>query len=111
MPAPKLPEDLLRVFAALSTPEDIALLFSDLLTPSETVSLGERWEIVKLLASGHSERTTRDSLGVSVTTVSRGSRQLKYGHGGFALAFDRLPQVGGLDPREQKESRAGESST
>ena len=51
----------------------------------------------QLLAAGHSQRTIRDALGVSVTTVSRGSKQLKYGEGGFALAFDALAALGHED--------------
>ena len=37
-------------------------------------------------------REVRDAVGVSVTTVSRGSRGLKYGVGGFRIALDRLAE-------------------
>lgn len=99
MPRPELPPDLLRVLAHLDDPTEVAQLLGDLLTPSEHGALSERWAIVKLLASGASQRSVRDTVGCSVTTVSRGSRQLQYGEGGFARAFDVLVALGEADPR------------
>jgi Trp operon repressor len=100
MPEPALPQDLLDVIAHLHDPAQIAQLLQDLLTPAETGALAERWGIVKLLAAGNSQRAVRDEVGVSITTVSRGSRQLRYGSGGFGLAFDTLGVLGLADPRE-----------
>jgi TrpR family trp operon transcriptional repressor len=87
---PDLPADLLRLLADLREPEALRLVLADLLTPAETEALTERWEIAKLLQAGHSQRGVSAGLGVSITTVSRGARQLKYGHGGFQLAFRAL---------------------
>lgn len=102
MAAPRLPDDLLDVLASLEDPEAISRVLADLLTPSELEALDERWRIVKLLAAGHSQRQVRDEVGCSVTTVSRGNRQLRYGEGGFALAFDHLAALGHADPRESR---------
>ncbi len=90
MPAPRLPDDLLAVIAAMAGRDELQRLFEDLLTPGELDDVSERWAIVKRLAAGESQRSIRDAVGASVSTVSRGSRQLKYGAGGFALAFQRL---------------------
>lgn len=105
MTAPKLPTDFLKVLASLSNPKDIARVLDDILTPAEVESLGERWAIVKRLSQGYTQREVRDALGVSVTTVSRGSRQLRYGHQGFALAFDQLNELGLTDPRTAKRGK------
>lgn len=105
MPAPALPEDLLCVLAAIDDRAQLQTLFEDLLTPAELDAVGERWAIVKRLAAGESQRGIRDATGASVSTVSRGSRQLKYGSGGFSLAFDRLAALGRIDPRRQSEAR------
>ena len=94
MARPTFPRDLLAVIAALDDPKDIKRLLSDLFTASELESVAERWTIVKLLASGERQRRVRDRVGVSVATVSRGSRQLQYGSGGFQLAFDTLARLG-----------------
>ncbi|MCB9672142.1 MAG: hypothetical protein H6734_21890 [Alphaproteobacteria bacterium] len=96
---PSLPEDLLAVLCDLDRPAELARVLGDLLTPSEVEALAERWTIVKLLAGGHPQRAVRDEVGCSVTTVSRGARQLRYGEGGFDLAFDRLAALGLGDPR------------
>lgn len=92
---PELPAELLKALARLDRTEDIALVMSDLLTPSEVEALGERWSIVRQLLAGKSQREVAAELGVSITTVSRGSRQLKYGQGGFQVALKALERKGG----------------
>lgn len=83
---PVLPGDLLAVLAAIGEPAALMHVLSDLLTPQEIEALRERWQIAQLLTAGRSQRDIAAELGVSVTTVSRGSRQLKYGPGGFEYA-------------------------
>lgn len=85
---PQLPEDLLEVLATLQAPEDVSRVLQDLMSASEIQACRERWEIVKALDEGQTQREVRDRLGVSVTTVNRGNQQLKYGAGGFRLALD-----------------------
>lgn len=87
---PTLPADLVRALSLLDSEESIRALLQDLLTPSEVEALTERWEIVKRLDAGMTQRAIRDDIGASVTTISRGSRQLKYGVGGFRIALDRV---------------------
>lgn len=87
---PQLPADLLTVLAALGDPRDIALLLSDLLTPQEVEALAERWWIAERLSRGEPQRAVAEALQVSITTVSRGARSLKYGAGGFDLALKTL---------------------
>lgn len=104
---PALPEDLIAVLARIDDPTTLRRLLSDLLTPAEKRAMGERWQIVKRLATGESQRAVRDAVGVSISTVSRGSRQLQYGHGGFALAFDTLAALGLPDPRAERTGATG----
>ena len=92
---PELPTELLRALARLDSPEAIGQVMNELLTPSEVEALGERWEIMKRLTAGQSQREVAAELGVSITTVSRGSRQLKYGQGGFQVALKALEKKGG----------------
>lgn len=92
MPEPTLPDDLLRVLACTTDPTELKALLIDLLTPAELEALAERWQIVRLLSEGHSQRAVRDALQCSVTTVSRGNRQLRYGTGAIARALARLKE-------------------
>ncbi len=88
-----LPADLVTVLAALERPADVQRLMADLLSPAEARKIGERWAIMQALAAGETHRVVRDRLGVSIATVSRGSRQLQFGAGGFDLALRTLRRL------------------
>ncbi len=89
-----LPNDLLAVLAAVTDPEGVDRLLTDLLSPAELSALSERWAIVTELAAGRSQREVKASVGAAIATVSRGAQQLRDGHGGFALAFRTLRDLG-----------------
>ncbi|MBI2463375.1 trp operon repressor [Candidatus Peregrinibacteria bacterium] len=64
--------------------KDIALAFlQNILTPSELDEIATRLQIVRLLKKGVPQREVAKKLGVSIGTVSRGARELKYGAPGF----------------------------
>jgi len=75
--------ELCSLFSSVKTDEEARLLLLDILTPQEQESLSERWQLIKLLHSGMSQRDIATKLGISISKVTRGSRQLKYGSGGF----------------------------
>jgi Trp operon repressor len=85
-PAPSL-ADLADVLSKLESPAEIERFLQDLLTPAEIQAVTERWAIVRMLASGMTQREVALSLDVSVTTVTRGNRQLQHGAGGFTHAL------------------------
>jgi TrpR family transcriptional regulator, trp operon repressor len=62
-------------------------LLIDLLTPAEYKDLAVRWQIVKQLNKKISQRKISKSLGVSVATITRGSRELLNKKGGFNSAL------------------------
>lgn len=85
-------KELLKMLGeSRSAPEWDALL-QDLLTPKERESLAERWQIIKLLVSGIPQREIADRLGVSISKITRGSRVLQDGSGGFAKALKMHPR-------------------
>jgi Trp operon repressor len=86
--------EVAEVLAAIDDPEAIERFLEDLLTPGERAAIEERWQIVKLLDQGHSQRRVRDLVACSVTTVTRGSRQLQHGTGGFRFALDVRAKIG-----------------
>lgn len=83
-------KDLFRLFASIESPEEAKLLLEDILTPQELESIAERWQEIQLLAKGMTQRDVAKKLGVSISKVTRGSRMLQYGSGGFELFLARL---------------------
>lgn len=87
-------EDLSSLIQALGTlqtdGERIAFL-RDLCTPAELEAMVDRWRVVPLLQGGVPYRDIHQRTGVSVTTTGRVARTLEQGHGGYAIALDRLP--------------------
>lgn len=55
----------------------------NLLTPGELDEISKRLQIVKLLKKGIPQREIAKKLDVSIGTITRGSRELKYGAPGF----------------------------
>lgn len=77
------------LFLKLRTVPEVKQFLDDLLTPQELKILVERWEIVKGLAAGKSQREIRDELKTGIMTVTRGSAALKRGSGGFMMMLKR----------------------
>jgi len=69
--------DIARVFARLREPRIAERLLRELLTKSEAEEFSLRWEIVRLLCQGKSQRTIAHELGVSLCKITRGARELK----------------------------------
>ena len=49
----------------------------EILTPSEAEAISSRWELVKRLDRGQSQRAIAAELGLSLCKITRGSRVLK----------------------------------
>ena len=81
---------LARAFAALERPQDVQAFLRDLCTPAELEAMVDRWRVVPLLRDGVPYRDIHQRTGVSVTTTGRVARTLEQGHGGYAVAIERL---------------------
>ena len=64
--------------------DDMQWVIDDLLTPQEIIELAERIELLKQLQQGKTQRDIAEDIGISVTTVNRWSRILKYGTGSIS---------------------------
>ena len=51
----------------------------DILSPQEIETIDERIKLMYALVAGNTQREIAEELGISITTVSRGSRILQYG--------------------------------
>jgi len=83
-------KELVEILKQPRTTEEWDALLHDLLTKKERESLAERWQIIKLLASGMPQREIAERLGVSISKITRGSRALQEGCGGFVKALKYL---------------------
>ncbi len=76
-------KDLAKTMMSIKETGTFESFLGNILTPSELEEISKRLQIVKLLIKGVSQRDVAKKLGVSMGTVSRGSRELKYGDNGF----------------------------
>ena len=95
MPPKKHYNDLYELFASIDDPKEAQLILKDILTPQELDSVAERWQLIQSLARGDPQRDIADKLGISISKITRGSRMLKYGEGGFWYFLKKLGKVGG----------------
>jgi Trp operon repressor len=86
-------KEMLGLIRSARDAAELKELLSALLTPQEYKELINRWQIVKRLIKGETQRKIRDSLNVSIATVTRGAREVKYGSGIFHRLYDRVLRV------------------
>lgn len=84
-----------RLFAAilqLKTQEDCQRFFEDICTIKEVQDMSQRLHAAILLDEGEGYQTISEQVGISTATISRVSRCLNYGAGGYRQAIDRLKE-------------------
>jgi TrpR family trp operon transcriptional repressor len=69
--------ELSQVLAGIKDPALIEGFLEAILTPHELQDLSGRWELVKRLDQGVSQRTIAQELGMSLCKITRGSKELK----------------------------------
>jgi TrpR-related protein YerC/YecD len=82
--------NLIAAILTLRSVEECRAFLRDLCTPAELQAMADRWAVVDGLRRGLPYRQIHDQTGVSVTTIGRVARSLAQGHGGYALAAQRI---------------------
>ena len=91
MPVPSQQlRDLYKLLSSVENDKEAKMLLDDLFTPQEVASLSERWQLIQELHKGTSQRDIAKNLGVSISKITRGSRMLQYGSGGFTHFLKKL---------------------
>ncbi len=90
--------ELADIFTRTRNREELFLLLEGLLTPAEIEGIFLRWQLLKLLADGMTQREIMKQLGICLGKISRGSRLLKYGDPRFGELLERIRN-------ERKESQ------
>jgi len=69
--------EISQYLAQSSDPKKIQHFLESILTPAELHDLNMRWELVKMLNEGKSQRQIAGELHVSLCKITRGSKELK----------------------------------
>ena len=85
-------KEFFSLLASARDEKEIKAILEELLTPNELQAIAERWQIVKLLLKGTTQRDVRDTLKVAIATVSRGARVVHHGEGTLKRCFEKLYQ-------------------
>ena len=83
-------ERLYSVIASIKTEQECRELFEDLCTIKEIQDMAQRLDTAILLDKGQSYQKIASEVGVSTATISRVSRCLCYGSGGYKKVIEKL---------------------
>ena len=81
---------LFRAILLLKTEEECRAFFDDLCTITELQDMAQRLKTARLLAEGKNYQEISREVGISSTTISRVSKCLNYGAGGYEIVIARL---------------------
>ena len=70
-------QEIVRRLVEIEDPALLERFFRQILTPKEVQDLSSRWELVKLLEEGVSQREIARRLHLSLCKITRGARELK----------------------------------
>ncbi|MBR7136330.1 MAG: TrpR-related protein YerC/YecD [Clostridia bacterium] len=80
---------LYGVLAKTTDPQVIALLLEDLCTYAETENMAQRLYSAKLILEGNTYVQVENETLISSATLSRVSRCIKYGKGGYRTVIEK----------------------
>ena len=90
-----------RAILSLKTPEECAAFLEDVCTIRELLDLSQRLRVAGMLRGGASYSAISAETGVSAATISRVSKCLEYGTGGYDVVLSRTE--GKNDPGNKRE--------
>ena len=82
-------DDFFEAVLKLETKEECAKFFDDLCTMQELEAISQRLEVAMLLKDGKQYREITEKTGASTATISRVSKCLRYGGGGYEIVLNR----------------------
>ncbi|MDR1831205.1 MAG: hypothetical protein LBQ97_00515 [Fusobacteriaceae bacterium] len=94
-------DKLFTAFLKLKNLDECYAFFEDICTVKEIDAMATRLEAAKLLSRGFTYEEILKTIDISSATLSRVSRCLKYGPGGYRLIIDRVTRG---RPRKEPET-------
>ncbi len=89
-----------RLFEAvlrLESVEECYGFFEDVCTINEVQDMAQRFDVAVLLDEGRNYQSISKEVNVSTATISRVSRCLNYGSGGYRRALEKMKEAEGLE--------------
>ena len=83
-------DELFEAILTLNSVEECYAFFEDACTIKEIIEIAQRLKVAKLLSAGTSYLTVSKEVGVSTATISRVSKCLEYGNGGYQMVMERV---------------------
>lgn len=83
---------LFQAILQLENAEDCQKFFEDICTIKEVQDMAQRLDAAILLDQGVGYQTISEQVGISTATISRVSKCLNYGSGGYRQAINRLKE-------------------
>lgn len=90
----QLVDNLLTVLADMRDADEVYAFLQDLCTVREISEMSQRLEVARMLANKASYVSVQEETGASATTISRVSKCLNYGTGGYEAALDIMSREG-----------------
>jgi len=84
------PTKFYEAILCLKTVDECAAFFNDICTIQELEALAQRIEVALKLNKGESYVDINKAMGVSTATISRVSKYLNYGAGGYETVIERM---------------------
>lgn len=81
-------DNLFRAVVKLNTLDDARKFFEDVCTIKELEAISQRIEVAELLSAGKNYQDVSRLTGASTATISRVSKCLNYGAGGYKLIIE-----------------------
>ena len=85
-------DELCEAILSLKTREECYAFLEDICTIKELLEMSQRLSVAKLLSRGISYSQISQKTGVSTATISRISRCIEYGSGGYKMIIERLQE-------------------
>ena len=82
-------DELFETILSLESVEECYEFFEDACTIKEILDIAQRLKIAKMLKAGINYATISKETGVSTATISRVSKCIEYGNGGYNKAIEK----------------------
>ena len=82
--------DLIKAFLSLKNEEELKMFFRDLMSERDLREFAMRWEVAKKLDAGETYEKIQKTSGEAMKTISKISRWLKEGTGGYKMMIERM---------------------